>query len=195
MSHRLTEIDKYFELHICANTVEAIPFQFELRNWTFAPNVEIHLDRNGQSSMDTNKVLANPDEDTLIYVCGPPGFNNWIKQTALTSGWSKNQIKQEVFSMNNTELTAPKAFEVILNKSGKSISVKKEETIIDALQHNNINLPYSCLQGTCGTCITNVIDGKIDHRDAVLSEEEKIENKKMCICVSRAKENKLVIDI
>ena len=195
MSHRLTEMEKYFELHICIKSEAQLPFQYELRNWTFAPNVEIHLDKEGRSSMDINRVLASPDEDTLIYICGPSGFNKWTKQSALDRGWNNNQIIQEVFSRDYTECSVPKEFQLDLNKSGKSIVVKKDETIVDALHLNNIKVPYSCLQGTCGTCITQVIKGKIDHRDAVLSEEDKLEGKKMCICVSRAKGDILVVDI
>ncbi len=195
MAHRLTEIDKHFELHICAQKEDDIPFRYELRHWTFAPNIAVHLDRNGKSSMDIDKVLANPDQDTLIYVCGPTGFNKWVRQTAFSKGWGTNQCLQEVFSMDKTEVPAPKDFQLILNKSAKSIRVKKDETIIDALHSNNIKVPYSCLQGTCGTCITKVIAGKIDHRDAVLSEEEKLANQSMCICVSRAKEDQIILDI
>lgn len=195
MAHRLTEIDKHFELHICAQKAEDIPFQYELSHWTFAPNVVVHLDKNGKSSMDIDKVLANPAQDTLIYICGPSGFNKWVKQTAISKGWEKDQLLQEVFSMNDTEVLEPKDFQLILNKRGTSIPVKKDETIIDALQRNNIKVPYSCLQGTCGSCITKVIEGEIDHRDAVLSEEEKTGNELMCLCVSRAKDDKLVIDI
>ena len=195
MAHRLTEIDKHFELHICARKQEEVPFQFELTNWTFAPMVELHLNKNGKTSMDIGKVLATPSPDTLVYVCGPAGFNQWVKDTALDIGWDKEQIKQEVFVMEEQGLAEPTSFEVILQKSGKTLTVKKDETIIDALLYNNIKVDYSCLQGTCGTCITKVLEGKIDHRDAVLSEEEKLEGQKMCLCVSRAKEGKLVIDL
>jgi ferredoxin-NADP reductase/fatty acid desaturase len=195
MAHRLTEIDKHFELHICAKQQEEVPFPYELKNWTFAPNVEIHLDKGGKSSIEITKVLANPDEDTLIYVCGPVGFNKWIKQSALDIGWQKHQIKQEIFSMDTAEPSAPRAFDLVLHRRGKSIRVKEEESIIDALLQNNIKVPYSCVQGTCGTCVTNVISGQVEHRDAVLSEEEKMENRKMCLCVSRAKGDKLVIDV
>ncbi len=195
MSHRLCEIDKYFELHICAKTKEEIPFLYELKNWTFAPNVEIHLNKNDKSSININKILASPDKDTLIYLCGPAGFTKWIEERALSIGWNKNQLKQEFFSIDQDELAAPKAFQLMLQKSNKSILVKEDETIVDALLNNNINVPYSCLQGTCGTCITNVISGKVDHRDAVLNSEDKAKNKTMCICVSRAKEDQLVLDL
>ncbi|MEL7425533.1 MAG: fatty acid desaturase [Bacteroidota bacterium] len=195
MAHRLTEIEKHFELHVCAKLAEEIPFRFELQNWTFAPNVEIHLDEAGKSSIDLSKVLASPEQDTLVYVCGPAGFNKWIKEQALTLGWTKDQIKQEVFSRTTPAVTDSQPFELVLNKSGKTITVQAEETIIDALHHHNIEVAYSCLQGTCGTCVSPVLAGAIDHRDAVLSEEEKQEGQKMCLCVSRALGGQVVLDL
>ncbi|MEO1652370.1 MAG: fatty acid desaturase [Bacteroidota bacterium] len=195
MAHRLIEIDKHFEFHICARGLDQIPFQYELNNWSFAPNVEIHLDKNGKSSLDLEKTLARPDKDTLIYVCGPAGFNHWIKETALSQGWSNHQIKQEVFAKNYPDQKENHSFELVLQKSGKSISVEKNLTIIDSLLLHNIKVEYTCLQGTCGTCLCPIVDGEADHRDAVLREEEKLENKQLCLCVSRAKGDRLVIDL
>ena len=195
MAHRLTELEKHFELHICAKTREDIPFSYELENWTFAPHVSIHIDKHGKASLPLPRVLAGPNDDTLIYVCGPLGFNHWVKNGALDLGWPAEQIKQEIFSIDAREQKEPKAFELVLQKSGKSLIVEKDLTIIDSLLLNHIKVAYSCLQGTCGTCIASVIDGEVDHRDAVLSEEERLEGKKICLCVSRSKGNRLIIDI
>lgn len=195
MTHRLTELEKYFELHICAKHQENIPFQYELENMTFAPNVEFHLDKNGKSTIDLSAILAAPNTETLIYVCGPLGFNNWVKQTAQDMGWQAEQIKQEVFTRNVSEFAKTKPFEIVLNKSGKSMTVEKDLTIIDTLLLNGVKVEYTCLQGTCGTCVTKVIEGEIDHRDSVLSEEEKMENDKMCLCVSRAKSGKIILNM
>ncbi len=195
MAHRLTELEKYFEFHVCAKSMDNVPFQYELKNWSFAPNVEIHLDKNNRSSIDLASILAAPNENTLVYICGPLGFNKWIKSTAIEKGWQPEQIKQEIFSLNSSEITTTKPFEVVLQKSGQSMMVDKNSTIIDALLMNNKKVPYTCLQGTCGTCITSVLEGEIEHRDSVLSEEEKLEGQKMCICVSRAKGDRVVLDI
>lgn len=195
MAHRLTEIEKHFELHICTKSENEIPFRYELNQWSFAPNVDIHMDKNGKSTFNAKQVLNSPTEDTLIYICGPTGFNNWIKETALTQGWKAHQIKLEAFSKSEITITDPKPFEVILHKSKKSIQVQKDETIVDALQRNNIATPYSCLQGTCGTCITPVLKGEIDHRDAVLNMEEKTTHTQMCICVSRALQDQITLDL
>lgn len=195
MAHRLIETAKHFEFHICAKKEEDIPFKFELENWTFAPNISIHLDENGSSSIDLSKVLAAPDKDTLVYVCGSSGFNQWVRQTATEKGWEKDQIKEELFSLGTSTFDKPKAFELVLSKSGKTITVDEKSTIIDALLMNNIEVEYSCLQGTCGTCVCDVVKGEVDHKDTVLSEEEKLVGNKICLCVSRAKGNQMVIDM
>jgi len=130
MAHRLTELEKHFELHICAKAIENIPFQFELKNWSFAPNVDIHLNKNGKTDINLSRVLATPDTDSLVYVCGPTGFNNWVTESALAIGWQPAQVKQEIFSINSNEFAPTKAFELVLNKSGKTITVDKNLTII-----------------------------------------------------------------
>lgn len=196
MAHRLNELELDFELHVCARNNEEIPFKHGLGHWSFATSVETHLDKNGRSSINLKKVLANPASDTLIYVCGPSGFNKWVKSEALNLGWNESNIKKEVFSMDASELSEPKEFELVLSKSNRVLNIEKDQTIIDALEYNNIdaNYSYSCMQGTCGTCVTNVLDGEIDHRDAFLTEEEKTAQNKMCLCVSRAKSGSIVLD-
>ena len=195
MSHRLIELDKHFEFHICGRDEQSIPFSYELENWSFAPNTEIHLDKNGKSSLDIQRILSQPDKDTLIYLCGPAGFNNWIKDNATQLGWAQDQIKEELFTNASLDSLESKPFEVVLQKSNQTINVGKDDTIIDALLMNDIKVDYSCLQGTCGTCITQVVDGDIDHRDAVLRKEEQQSGKQMCICVSRAKGDRVVLDL
>lgn len=195
MSHRLTELEQHFELHVCARSAADIPFRYELENWSFAPNVEFHLDEGGKPSIDLAKVLARPQKGTLLYLCGPAKFNDFIRQEALEIGWQEANIKEEVFSNPQPAGTESKAFELHLQRSGKTIAVKADETIIDALHHEQIEVPYSCMQGTCGSCVTNVVSGEIDHRDAVLSEREKASGKKICLCVSRAQGDQLSIDL
>jgi len=193
MSHRLTELEKHFEFHICVRSMDQIPFQYALENWSFAPNIEYCL--NSRYSLNLSKILGKVDSKTLIYVCGPSGFNQWIKETAQSMGWDKNLIKSEAFHADNNQVKPNKAFNLHLFKSKKTIVVPEDLSIIDSLHFNNITVPYSCLQGTCGTCITDIKGGEIEHRDACLSEDEKIENKKICLCVSRAKGKSLTLNL
>ena len=57
--------------------------------------------------------MATPNEDTMVYVCGPAGFNKWVKDSAIALGWNKDYIKEEVFSADTNILLEPKAFELV----------------------------------------------------------------------------------
>jgi vanillate O-demethylase ferredoxin subunit len=86
-------------------------------------------------------------------------------------------------------------FQVVLSKSGRTIAVPADKSILEALHEAGVEVAYSCGQGICGTCETRVIEGEPDHRDEFLSEEERETNKTMMICCSRAKSARLVLDL
>ena len=70
-----------------------------------------------------------------------------------------------------------------------------DKSIIEALEDAGLDPLYDCQRGDCGICQCNVIDGIPDHRDLILTDQEKASNSVMQICVSRAKTPKLVIDL
>ena len=76
-----------------------------------------------------------------------------------------------------------------------TLKVLSGETILNVLNKNGINVPSSCQQGACGTCLIGVLSGEIDHQDVYLSENEKKKGKKIISCVSRAKSTKITLDI
>jgi ferredoxin len=53
----------------------------------------------------------------------------------------------------------------------------------------------SCLEGVCGTCETAVLSGTPDHRDSLLTLEEREANEYMMICVGRALSDRLELDL
>ncbi|HBR9994213.1 TPA: 2Fe-2S iron-sulfur cluster binding domain-containing protein, partial [Klebsiella pneumoniae] len=63
------------------------------------------------------------------------------------------------------------------------------------LQHAGVEVMLSCEQGMCGSCITGVLDGIPEHRDSVLTAEEKAGNDQITLCCSRAKSPGLVLDL
>ncbi len=69
------------------------------------------------------------------------------------------------------------------------------KTVVAALQDAGIDLPVSCEQGVCGTCLTRVIEGVPDHRDLYLTPEEQAANDQFLPCCSRAKTPRLVLDL
>jgi len=86
-------------------------------------------------------------------------------------------------------------FEVELVQSGTSVTVQADESLLDAVLRSGVDVPFSCREGTCGTCEVAVVDGEPDHRDSVLTGDEQAANDCMMICVSRSRTPKLVLDL
>ena len=82
-----------------------------------------------------------------------------------------------------------------LASSGKLITVPADTTVVKALADEGIEVMTSCEQGVCGTCLTRVIEGEIDHRDQYLTPEEQAANDQFLPCCSRAKSRLLVLDL
>ena len=74
--------------------------------------------------------------------------------------------------------------------------VAENQSLLEALEAQNIEMLYDCRKGECGLCTINILNctGDIDHRDYFFSEAQKNENKKMCACVSRAVNGSLTIE-
>ena len=85
--------------------------------------------------------------------------------------------------------------EVVLKRSGLTFIVPPDKSILQVLIEEAVDPLYDCQRGECGICQVAVIEGVPDHRDHILSEAERAENKVMQICVSRAKTPRLVLDL
>jgi ferredoxin len=86
-------------------------------------------------------------------------------------------------------------FQVVLERTGKTIDIPADASILEILELEGVNVPSSCQQGVCGTCETKVLNGEIDHRDMVLTDYEKKTGQSMMICCSRAKGASLTLDL
>lgn len=196
MAQRLAAIDKPFELHVCARNEAAVPLREQLSGNALAARTTVHLDQaNGRSGLDVLQVLGRPDDGTLLYLCGPQGFMNWLREAALAAGWPESQVRTESFAAAVVADVENRPFTVELAQARRTIPVRTDQSILDALAIAGVNVPYACMQGTCGTCVTPVVNGAVEHRDAYLSEREKVSNSCMCLCVSRALGDKVTLDL
>jgi vanillate monooxygenase ferredoxin subunit len=75
------------------------------------------------------------------------------------------------------------------------VVVPPGQSIVQALAGAGVNVMTSCEQGVCGTCLTTVLAGEPDHRDAYLTPEERAANDRMLPCCSRARSPRLVLDL
>jgi ferredoxin-NADP reductase len=140
--------------------------------------------------------LAEPGEDVLVYCCGPEGLLSAVEQR--TAAWPSGALHVERFAakpQSGEDAGPAEGFEVVCQRSGVTVTVPADKSIIDALEENGISVLSSCQEGVCGTCETRVLDGTPDHRDSLLTQEERDSNEYMMICVSRAVSERLVLDI
>lgn len=127
-----------------------------------------------------------------IYACGPEPMLNAVLDagTALRGG----TIHLERFAaVTDMEHAPNEVFEVELESSGAVYTVTKDQTILEVLRDNGVELDYGCSEGLCGSCMVDVVEGEVDHRDGILTPEEQATNEFMCVCVSRARSRRLVL--
>ncbi len=91
--------------------------------------------------------------------------------------------------------TEARAFDVVLKKSGRRLHVPAGRSILEVLIEADVPMACVCRDGICGTCETAVFEGDVDHRDEVLTDEEKSASATMMVCVSRARTGDLVLDL
>ena len=128
--------------------------------------------------------IGSLSNGTHVYVCGPAGLNRLVEETCATRPdlcfHSESFNPQSVSLSDDPERT----FHVVLKKSGKKILVDSTMSILEALRRADIDVPSSCESGLCGTCRVDYTSGAVDHRDLVLSRDEK--NVSLMACCSRA---------
>ena len=145
--------------------------------------------------MDLAAILPGPIGGTLVYCCGPEGLLGAVEQH--TAGWPEGFLQVERFKAKTRETPAEgeRSVQVVAQRSGVTVEVRPDCSLLDALEAAGISVPSSCRDGICGTCETRVLDGVPDHRDSLLSAAEQAAGKTMMVCVSRAKSDRLVLDL
>lgn len=87
------------------------------------------------------------------------------------------------------------AFDIQLAKSGQIVHVAAGQTALKALALAGVDVPMSCGEGICGTCVTRVLQGEPDHQDFYLTPDEQDANDQFTPCCSRSKSVLLVLDL
>jgi ferredoxin-NADP reductase len=144
--------------------------------------------------LDLDALLGTPQADTRVYCCGPEPLLAAVEQRC--ARWAPGSLHVERFSPKpQGEPALLEAFEVVLVQSELTLEVPPDRSILDVVEEAGVAVLSSCAEGTCGTCETAVLDGEPDHRDSVLSDEERAGNDCMMICVSRSCTQRLVLDL
>lgn len=196
MAHDLHRRGQRFEFHVCGRSAAALPFFHDLQSLPFADKIQVHLDDGPEDQNFGVRTIPRWQSAGALYVCGPAGFMDMALDYARQRGWPDERVFTERFIAPQADPGQNRAFDVVLRQSGRILSVPADKSLLDVLQSNDVAVPASCTQGLCGACIVRVTEGEVDHRDVVLGDHrESGPDCWMTSCVSRARGDRLVIDL
>ncbi|AZV37910.1 oxidoreductase [Komagataeibacter xylinus] len=190
MMARLQRQGVDWALYYYTRTPDQAPFRDRLLTAPYASRVHMATSlRQGYPA-----ALACPEADMAIMLCGPDGFMQAVSSHAIAAGWEAAQIHTEYF--RPTEVApddGEQAFEVVLARSGRRVTVPPDQSIASALMAAGIAVSLSCEQGMCGACVVPLLAGEGAHRDMVLSEAEQACS--IALCCSRARTPSITVDL
>ena len=183
---------KPYRLYYLSRDPAMTAFREELGGLEYRGKVVIHHDYGDpDKSYDLWPVLEQP-KGAHLYCCGPRGLMEAVRD--MTGHWSASAVHFEDFGSGKAASGANDApFGVRLGQDGERLEVPVGKSILEVLREQGVNIPYSCESGTCGTCRVPYLDGEVDHRDLVLTDQERV--KMLMVCVSRAFSPELVLDV
>ena len=178
-----------YRLFYLTRSAEVTAFAGELRASQTAGNVVIHHDSGDPAqSFDLWPLLEKPRGH--VYCCGPTALMEAVRD--MTGHWSTSAVHFEDFAVREVPRTPDdKPFRVRVGPAGEPIEVPAHASILEALRAHGYRVPSSCESGTCGTCRVKVLAGEPDHRDLVLTDDERRDE--MTVCVSRSRTPELVL--
>ncbi|MFQ3236709.1 MAG: vanillate O-demethylase ferredoxin subunit [Paraglaciecola sp.] len=196
MADKLAQTQQDFELHFCTRSQEQTPYFERISQASWAAKVHFHFSQGDRGNrLDASPLLANPEENTQLYVCGPGAFMDDILNKAQQAGWLSEHLHREYFSAEPIDHSSDQSFEIVINSSGQVLNVPPDCSILNVLEDNDIFIPVACEEGVCGTCVTGLLDGQADHKDVFLTEKEKQQMNLITPCCSRARSPRLVLDL
>ena len=192
MAQQLAAEGAPFELCVFARSRALLPFATELA--ALRPAVRLHLDDPATpEKLDLRALLAAPEPGTHLYLCGPAGF----MQAALDAAahWDEDRIHLEYFAPPTQDdgQAEDRPFVLKLARRGIEVTVPADASAVDVLHDLGIDVPTSCAQGVCGTCVVPWTAGEPEHRDHCLSATER--RHRLALCCSRAKSAVLEVDL
>ncbi|MEV0032553.1 PDR/VanB family oxidoreductase [Nocardia sp. NPDC050793] len=184
-----------FELHYFVRSRRAAAFVDLLEKSDFGDRVQLHagLTRDEQYSV-LREALTTVAPATHVYICGPAGFMERVRQLAEPSVGDAHVHVEHFAAGTRNEERQDKSFEIELD-TGEVFEVPPGKSIAEVLEENGLDIDTSCREGICGTCVLDVLSGIPDHRDQCLTKREKQAADRIAACVSRANSPRLVIEL
>lgn len=159
----------------------------------FPGRITMHTSQaNGRASI--REWLGELPEDTMVYACGPESLLESLPEACPELPAEALRTERFTNTMATTTVS-DEPYEIELKRSGRTIAASGTTPVVKALTDSGVDVITSCAKGVCGTCEVEVLSGKIDHRDAILDDQERAANTCMFPCVSRSLSQRLVLDL
>ena len=193
MAQALERMRLEYELHCFAQSSGHLAFGEVLDG--LGESVIRHLGLSPDETVaEIRRLVAERGPHTHLYVCGPGPMLESTRREAAGAGWPDETVHFEYFK-NTTEIDDSSTFEVALARSALTVTVPSGATILEVLRDHGVSMPSSCEQGACGTCVATVLEGEPDHQDVHLNDSEREAGDRIMTCVSRARSDRLVLDL
>ena len=197
MVQRLVALGASWELHYASPTRKDAAFLDELQQLALTNPTRANLAFNhepGGRRLDLAEIVAKAPAASHFYACGPARMLDAYEDA--TAGVPRAQVHMERFSGVGEAIRVPGSdFDIALARSDKTIHVPADKSILDVLLDEGVEIEFSCMDGVCGSCKVQVLEGMPDHRDAVLDSDERAANASMMVCCSRALSERLVLNL
>jgi ferredoxin-NADP reductase len=145
-------------------------------------------DERGRPELEAIIRAASPG--TAVYCCGPDRLLDAVREQVA----ARPDLSLHNERFTGTAVDGGTACQVELRRTGRIIDVPADRTLLRAIHEVLPDIGVGCEQGVCGGCRTTVLAGEPDHRDELLSSADRAAGA-MLICVSRARSERLILDL
>jgi ferredoxin-NADP reductase len=183
MAQTLAQRGASVQMLLGARTPEELAFA-GLLSETLGERFKTFAASSGQM-IDFAAAIAALPQGGQMYVCGPAPMLDAARRAWALADRAPVDLRYETFGSSGR--FAPQAFRALFPRQNMDLNVPAGESLLDVVELAGVQALSNCRRGECGLCAMDVLalDGEIDHRDVFLSDHEKQENKRICICVSR----------
>jgi ferredoxin-NADP reductase len=199
MIHKLERDRHAWKLFYAARTRKDAAFYDELEALEAAcpGRVDIRLDHEpGTGMLNLEQIVSQHSGSGVhFYSCGPEPMLDAFELATKHLPSAQCHLERFNAELKPSSRQSLANYEVFLARSGVTLQIGPEMSILDKILDANINIDFSCMGGVCGSCAVAVIEGVPDHRDHVLTDEERAINNKMLVCCSGSCSERLVLDV
>lgn len=198
MAEHLSRGGRAFHLTYGGRTAQSMAFRPRLA--ALGEHVTF-LAEDEQGRADLEAIVRELPEGGLLYVCGPLALLQAVQAAAeVVHGPDQDLVRFELFSRDGLEPIVGQSldadhYELVLARSGHSLRLAPEDNILDKVLALGVDVENDCREGICGSCVTPILSGDVDHRDLVMTKKEHAAMTEMMICVSRPTCARLELDL